>query len=266
MTAVTWQIGATIGAYFVGLSSATWVLSLKTRNAAVADIAWGLYFAGSALGLWALGGTARQLLVLALLGLWAARLSLHIAIRSWGEPEDPRYAAMRAHDPQRFWWKSLVRVFWLQAGIAAVIAQPIFFVGLVSREESLNLFDAAMMVLFAVGFVFEAGSDWQLSTFKHRAENRGKLLTRGFWALCRHPNYFGETLIWWSIYGLSLSLPWGWATITSPLAITWLLLKVSGVPLLEKAMRKSRPGYEEYFKTTPSFIPRFGWSRSRSKW
>lgn len=257
----------------LGLMTGVWVASLVKRDAGIIDVFWGLGFVAVA---WlALGvtprATPRAWLVVALVTLWGLRLSLHIAWRNRGQGEDYRYAAMRARNPRSFSWRSLVTVFWLQGVLLWAIAAPLVRAVRAAEPRALTWLDGMGIALFAVGFVFEAGGDWQLARFKARAENRGKLLTSGLWRYTRHPNYFGDAVIWWGFACFAAATPGSLWTLYSPVLMTVLLLKVSGVTLLERRLTEVKPGYGDYVARTNAFLP--WWPRrsslggeSRSAW
>jgi steroid 5-alpha reductase family enzyme len=117
--------------------------------------------------------------------------------------------------------------------------------------------DLLGFLVWLTGFTFEAVADWQLSRFKADPANRGRVMKQGLWAYSRHPNYFGESLLWWGLFLIALATPYGWWALISPVLITFLLLKVSGVTLLEKDIVERRPEYREYLETTSAFIPWF---------
>jgi steroid 5-alpha reductase family enzyme len=245
-------IAAGCGAGLV-LALATWALSLPLRDASIADLAWGWLVAGPALVAAALLPTGpRALPVLALALAWALRLSLYIAWRHRGQPEDRRYQAMRARNDPHFAWKSLYLVFGLQAVLAWIVAAPLF-AALASRGP-LGALDAAGLALALFGLAFEAVADAQLARFKADPAHRGRVMDRGLWRYSRHPNYFGEACFWWGL-GLVAVAAGAWWALASPLLLTALLLKVSGVPLLEDDLNARRPGYREYVRRTPAFFP-----------
>jgi steroid 5-alpha reductase family enzyme len=231
----------------------TWLISVWKRNVAIVDVLWSLMFL---LGAWvysqALDGGPRQPLVLVLVAVWSLRLAIYIGARNWGHPEDRRYQAIRARNEPGFAFKSLYLVFLLQAVLAAIVSQPLL--GAIVSQTATGWLDVAGILLFAVGFLFEAVGDWQLSRFKAEPANRGKVMDQGLWGLTRHPNYFGEFCVWWGFYLLALSAG-AWWTIVGPLLISFLLLRVSGVSLLEKDIGKRRPGYDEYIRRTNAFFP-----------
>lgn len=240
----------------VVLETATWAVSLVRRDAGVADVLWGPAFAVLAwLFVWRTDEpTWRGVLVAMFVTLWGARLGLHIALRARGRPEDPRYAAMRRHHGHRFWWVSLFTVFWLQGTILWVVALPLWAA---QRGGTLEPLDVLGLACVLVGLTFEAVGDWQLQRFRADPANRGRVLDRGLWRYTRHPNYFGDALFWWGIFGFALAAPGSAWTVVSPIVMTFLLVRVSGVPLLERGLAATRPGYADYVRRTSPFIPWF---------
>jgi steroid 5-alpha reductase family enzyme len=238
----------------IGAAVLTWLLSLYLRNVAIVDTLWSVLFALLA-WTYALGQTQWELRaawVLLLVTLWALRLSIHITRRNWGHPEDRRYRAIRARNEPHFALKSLYLVFILQALLAWVISLPVL--GAIASREPPAALDYVGGALWLVGFVFEAGGDWQLARFKATPGNDGKVMDRGFWSLTRHPNYFGDFCVWWGLYLIALSAG-AWWSLPGPLLMSVLLLRVSGVALLEKDIGERRPQYGEYVRRTNAFFP-----------
>jgi steroid 5-alpha reductase family enzyme len=237
------------------LSLLFWLVSLVKRDVSVVDSAWSLLFL-SGLAAYIAASPAhgpRTLLIAALVAVWAVRLSTYITWRNWGEGEDRRYQAMRRkHDPG-FALKSIVLVFGLQGLLAWVIALPL--VAAVAGTGSLQALDYAGVALWTLGMLFEAIGDYQLARFKAQPQNRGKVMDQGLWRYTRHPNYFGECCIWWGFYLLALAAG-GWWTLLSPVIMTFLLLRVSGVTLLERDIGQRRPDYRDYVQRTSAFFPR----------
>jgi steroid 5-alpha reductase family enzyme len=190
--------------------------------------------------------------VIALIAVWALRLAAHITWRSWGEPEDRRYNTMRARNEPHFRWKSLVLVFGLQATLAWVVS--LSALAAVINPRPWNWIDTLGVCGVVFGAAFEAVADLQLARFKADPAHRGQVMDRGLWRTSRHPNYFGEFCVWWGIYLIALSTQAWWA-IASPVLMTVLLLKVSGVALLEHDITERRPGYREYIARTNAFFP-----------
>jgi len=232
----------------------TWLLSLPLRNVAIVDSLWSLmlFAAGVVYALVADPRAPRLAFVLWLLAIWAARLSIYITARGIGKGEDPRYQAIRARNEPHFKWKSLYLVFWLQALLAWIISLPLL--GVFASNQPVGILDYAGILLWLVGFVFEAGGDWQLARFKRNPANAGAVMDRGFWRATRHPNYFGEFCIWWGFFLIALSAG-AWWSVPGPLLISFLLLRVSGVTLLEKDIGKRRPQYADYVLKTNAFFP-----------
>ena len=235
------------------LGAMGWGWAASRRNVNIVDSLWPLFFlvaSGIYIGFGA-QWTLTSLGLLALIALWSLRLALHLYLRNKGKPEDRRYAAMRARNP-RFNRQSLFTVFGLQALLAWLISLPL--AAALVEPAPLHPLHLAGAALFLVGFTFEAVSDWQLARFKANAENRAEVLDSGLWRYSRHPNYFGEAVIWWGFYLIALASGAAW-TVVSPLLMTFLLLRVSGVSLLEKDIHERRPAYRRYMETTPAFFP-----------
>jgi len=234
-----------------------WLISLAMKDASIADVFWGL---GFVLLAWltyfrSQGALPRSLLVAVLVSLWGLRLAAYIGFRKRGQPEDRRYRKWREQYGKNYWWVSLFTVFLLQGFLLWVISLVVQ-VGLMAAEpQGLRWTDWAGLGLWAAGFVFEATADLQLYRFKSDPVNQGKVMDRGLWATTRHPNYFGECLVWWGLFLITLSTPDSWWTMVSPLTITFLLLKVSGVTLLEKTIVEHRPKYRDYIERTSAFLP-----------
>jgi len=247
-----WGFGAALLLAFL-----TWLASLQQQDVSLVDRTWSLMIAAPAftyaLLLPATGG--RRWVALALLSAWALRLSWHITSRNWGHGEDRRYQAIRARNQPHFAFKSLYLVFALQAVLAWLVSAPLFATAVGSREP--NLLDLAGVALAAFGIVFEAVADAQLRRFTADPRHRGQVLDTGLWRYSRHPNYFGECCAWWGLFLLALAGA-GWSglwSVVSPLAMTFLLLKVSGVSLLEQDIVERRPKYRDYVARTPAFFP-----------
>ena len=242
------------GGLIIAMMTALWVLSLILKNSSIVDIFWGTGFVLINLAAYIYSQqSTQQALVTIIVTLWGLRLSIHIFLRNHGKPEDFRYAQWRKEQGPRWWWISLFKVFLLQGILMSIIASPLLAVQTVANVSSLIVVNVVGLVIWGIGFFFEAVSDYQLAQFKSDAQHQGKLLTSGLWRYSRHPNYFGDTMQWWGFYLLAAASGYWW-TIFSPVIMTLLLLRVSGVTLLEKTM-KTRPGYEEYIRTTNAFIP-----------
>ena len=236
------------------LAILTWLVSLVKRDVSIVDSMWAVMifaaafvYSSSVEPYW-----NRSSLVLTLVLLWALRLSLYITWRNWGEPEDARYQAIRHKYEPNFALKSLGIIFVFQALLAWIISMPLWVALTVPFEHS--IFDTLAVTLWIIGMFFESVGDWQLARFKANPVNRGKVLNQGLWRYTRHPNYFGECLIWWGLF--LFVIPTGaWWSVISPLLLTFLLLKFSGVTMLEETIVDRRPAYREYMATTNAFIP-----------
>jgi steroid 5-alpha reductase family enzyme len=239
--------------------TAIWLLSLWLKNASIIDIFWGLGFVVVADMSFVLadGFLARKILMSALVTIWGLRLSLYIFSRNWGKPEDYRYWALRKVSGAKFWWISYFQVFLFQGVLLAVIAAPILVAQSSALPDQLTVLDAIGTFVWAIGFFFEAVGDWQLVQFKRKPENRGKVLRTGLWAYTRHPNYFGDATLWWGFFLIALGTQGGWWSILSPILMTVLLFRVTGVSLLEKGLSKRKPDYQEYVRSTSAFFPWF---------
>jgi steroid 5-alpha reductase family enzyme len=190
-----------------------------------------------------------------LVTIWGLRLTTHILTRNWGKGEDFRYRKWRAENGSRWWWKSYFQVFLLQGLLLWVISAPLLVAQYSGAPDRLTVIDAVGVVLWAVGFFFESVGDMQLARFRADPGNKGKVLDTGVWRYTRHPNYFGDSAQWWGFWLIGASVG-GWWTVFSPILMTLLLLRVSGVALLEKTL-ETRPGYKEYIEGTSAFVPWF---------
>jgi steroid 5-alpha reductase family enzyme len=239
------------------LMTVGWVISLIIRNVTVVDSLWGFGFVVIVwLTAFLSDGFAARTLVLAVLATcWGLRLCVYLSWRNWGGGEDPRYAEWRRESGAAFWWISLFKVFWLQALFQWAISLVLQVGQLSAVPARLTWLDAAGILVWGIGFFFETVGDWQLARFKARPSNRGRVMDRGLWAYSRHPNYFGEFLIWWGFYLIALSVPGAWWTGICPLIVTAVLLKMTGIPLTEKSIVERRPAYRHYVESTSAFIP-----------
>lgn len=232
----------------------SWLLSLVKKDVSFVDSLWSLFFVIAAV-VFANGElplSVRGNLVLALVIVWSLRLSIYITARNWGHPEDYRYQSIRTNNEPGFAFKSLYIVFGLQGVLAWMIALPLY--PAITSDAALNAIDIIAAMLWLLGFVFEAGGDYQLAQFKASETSRGEVLDSGLWRYTRHPNYFGDFCIWWSFFLFAVASG-GWWSIASPLLMSVLLLKVSGVAMLEKTISDRRPKYAEYIRRTNAFFP-----------
>ena len=243
----------------MGLMLITWVFSVIKKNAGIVDVVWGISFVVISVFYYfnSSGNSLRKFTVLVLIILWGLRLSIHIFFRNRGKGEDFRYAAFRKKaGPARYWWYSFFQVFLLQGFLSALISAPVLGAMINTGRPFPGIFDILGIILWTIGFVFETIGDLQLQKFKSDSSNRGKLLTSGLWRYTRHPNYFGDSAVWWGYACFSLGAGLV-APVYGSLLMTYLLLKVSGVSLLEKTLMAGKAGYEDYQKSTSAFFPWF---------
>ena len=239
--------------------TALWLLSLWLKNASIADVFWG---SGFVMCCWLYflqtpdGAPLRKWLVCALVTIWGLRLSIYIFSRNAGKPEDYRYAKWREENGNNWWWRSFFKVFLLQGFLMWLISAPLLAAQISATPAQLIWLDVLAAIIWLTGFFFETVGDWQLAKFKSQPENRGKLMTSGVWRYTRHPNYFGDTAQWWGFFGFALAAG-GWWSVFSPVLMTWLIVKISGVAMLESNLRETKPGFAEYVRRTNAFIPWF---------
>jgi steroid 5-alpha reductase family enzyme len=232
----------------------TWVVSVQQKNVTIVDSLWSLLFVLGAFAYARVIGVpgARVTLLLALVTIWGLRLAGYLSWRNLGHEEDRRYAAIRRRNEPNFALKSLYLVFGLQAVLAWLISLPLL--GAIGGAGPLGVLDYLGAALWLVGMIFEAGGDLQLARFKGDPANAGKVMDRGLWRYTRHPNYFGDFCVWWGFYLIAVSAG-AWWSIVGPALMSYLLLKVSGVRLLERDIGKRRPQYAEYIRRTNAFFP-----------
>jgi steroid 5-alpha reductase family enzyme len=260
-----WQLYGLVILFVFVFMTALWLASLALRNSSIVDPMWGT---GLVLANWFTflltpdGYPARKWLIGILITFWGLRLSIHLLRRNWGKGEDYRYREWREQAGPKWWWFSYFKVFLIQGAVMCVLAAPFLVAHRSPTPAALTIFDLVAVPVWATGFFFEAVGDWQLSRFLANPANKGKLLRTGLWRYTRHPNYFGESTMWWGHYLVAVSVPNGIWSVASPILITFLLLRVSGVTLLEKTMKDATPGYREYVETTSAFVPWFPRKRS----
>lgn len=236
------------------VSIVSWIFGIFKKDVSFVDSLWPLFFLVAAV-VFALDVqtlSARGQLVLVLVVVWSLRLSIYITARNWGEPEDYRYQTIRNNNEPGFAFKSLYIVFGLQGVLAWLIALPLL--PAITSNSALSWIDLFAVAIWTVGFIFEAVGDYQLARFKSRIDSQGRALDTGLWRYTRHPNYFGEFCMWWAFYLFAVAAG-GWWSIASPLLMNFLLLKVSGVAMLEKTISDRRPEYAAYIRRTNAFFP-----------
>jgi steroid 5-alpha reductase family enzyme len=254
------EVFSITGLVILGLMTLLWLLSLIIRDASIVDIFWGTGFVISAWVYYFLtqdGFETRKLILLTLVTIWGLRLSLHIARRNIGKGEDYRYQKWREENGEKWWYLSFIRVFLLQGFLMWIIGLPLLAAQYYGGPSHLIWLDWVAIIIWGIGFFFEAVGDWQLSRFRSDPANEGKLLTSGVWRYTRHPNYFGDATQWWGFYLFALATGSGWWTFISPLIMSIFLRYVSGVTMLEKELKTTKPGFAEYVETTNAFIPWF---------
>ncbi len=243
----------------LSLMSILWLISIIVRNVSIVDLFWGLGFVITTAFFFIKSGgnESRKLLLMTLVTIWGLRLSVYLSWRNAGRDEDFRYRQFRRkYGENRYWWISFFQTFLLQGILMWLISAPLLGAQYYGHEKGLGLFDFAGIFLWLTGFMFEAGGDFQLAVFKANPANKGKVLDTGFWHYTRHPNYFGDSSVWWG-FGLICLSAGSYIPLIGSLLMTGLIIKVSGVALLEKSLTEQKPQYKEYVKRTSAFIPWF---------
>ena len=244
-------------ALVAGLALLTWIASLVQRDASLVDRVWSLMIAGSTVvyASQASWSSPRAIATLALVVAWGARLAAYITWRNWGHGEDRRYQEIRARNQPNFAARSLVLIFALQMVLAWIVSSAPL--AALTGDHAFGVLDGVGIVVALAGFLFEAIGDAQMAAFKADPANRGQVMDRGLWRTTRHPNYFGEACFWWGIWLIAIAAGGAAAiwTVLSPALMTVLLLKVSGVALLEKDIGERRTAYRDYIARTNAFIP-----------
>ena len=250
MLATIFQIGLFIFCY----ASLWFVISLLIKRNDIADIAWGLGFVAIVFFLFITQApTLQSVIVYILTVIWGIRLAIHIGFRSKGKPEDFRYKKWRDEWGKYFVLRSYLQVYLLQGFFMWIISVPIIVVAM-AQNQAISAFILAGSIVWLIGFVFESIGDYQLMLFIKHKQNKSDIMQTGLWKYTRHPNYFGEVLVWWGIFIMVLPLQYGIWTIISPITISFLLLYVSGIPMLE-AKYKDNLAFQDYKKRTSSFFP-----------
>jgi steroid 5-alpha reductase family enzyme len=236
-----------------------WIISIFIKNVSIVDSFWGIGFVLAAISYYlnTEGHFARKELVVGFVLIWGLRLSIYLGWRNWGKDEDYRYQQFRKnYGAHRYWWFSFFQVFLLQGFLSWLVSVPLLAAMYYMPNTPLNYIDYIAVVLWIIGFLFEAGGDFQLAHFKGNPENKGTLLQNGFWKYTRHPNYFGDATVWWA-FGLFSIAVGNYVSLLGPILMSWLIIKVSGVAMLEKTLKNSKPSYKEYIEKTNAFFPWF---------
>jgi steroid 5-alpha reductase family enzyme len=241
------------------LMTVLWVVSVIIKNVSIVDLFWGFGFILTAAFyfLKTEGFEPRKIILLSLVSIWGLRLSLYLAWRNLGKGEDFRYSQFRKnYGENRYWWISFFQTFLLQGILMWLISAPLLGAQFYKPNNHLGIFDFTGIAFWFIGFSFEAGGDFQLALFKSDPENKGKVMNKGFWHYTRHPNYFGDSSVWWG-YGFICLAAGSYFPVVGSLLMTALIIKVSGVALLEKTLKEQKPQYKEYIERTSAFFPWF---------
>jgi steroid 5-alpha reductase family enzyme len=236
-----------------------WIISIFLKNASIVDLFWGFGFVATTIFYFFRtdGFETRKILLLILVAIWGLRLSIYLAWRNIGKGEDFRYAQFRKnYGEHRYWWISFFQTFLLQGVLMWLISAPLLGAQYYFINNELGILDFIGITIWLIGISFEAGGDFQLAKFKANLENKGKVLNTGFWKYTRHPNYFGDSAVWWG-YGLICLAAGSYIPVLGSILMTALIIKVSGVVFLEKSLKETKPQYKEYIEKTSSFIPWF---------
>jgi len=245
-------------AAILSMMTILWLISIKIRNVSIVDLFWGFGFvvAAAVYFIFTEGFGTRKILLITMVAIWGLRLSIHLAWRNLGKGEDFRYQKFRKDfGEHRYWWYSFFSVFLLQGVLMWLISAPLLGAQFYP-DDSLGILDFIGIAIWVIGFVFEAGGDIQLARFKANPANKGKVLNTGFWHYTRHPNYFGDAAVWFG-YALICLSAGSYIPVLGSVLMTALIIKVSGVALLEKTLNTTKPGYQEYVRKTSAFIPWF---------
>jgi steroid 5-alpha reductase family enzyme len=241
------------------LMTILWVISIFIKNVSIVDLFWGAGFVITALFYFisADGNFQRKTLLLSLVAIWGTRLSVYLSWRNLGKGEDFRYREFRKkYGEHRYWWVSFFQTFLLQGVLMWLISVPLLGAMFYREQPFPGFFDIIALLLWLTGFIFEAGGDLQLARFRSDPANKGKVLDTGLWKYTRHPNYFGDSAVWWG-FGFFCLAAGSWLPVLGSLLMTALIIKVSGVALLERSLAEQKPQYRDYIARTSAFIPWF---------
>jgi steroid 5-alpha reductase family enzyme len=241
------------------LMTSLWIVSIIIKNVSIVDLFWGFGFVLTT-GFYFLktdGFGPRKIILMTLVVIWGLRLSLYLAWRNLGKGEDFRYRQFRKnYGENRYWWISFFQTFLLQGALMWLISAPLLGAQYYGLGNHPGILDYTGIVFWIIGFSFETGGDFQLALFKAEPSNKEKVLDKGFWRYTRHPNYFGDSSVWWG-YGFICAAAGSYIPVLGSVLMTALIIKVSGVALLEKTLKEQKPQYKEYIEKTSAFIPWF---------
>ena len=241
------------------MMTSLWIVSVIIKNVSIVDLFWGLGFVltGWYYYFHTEGFEPRKLILMIMVTIWGLRLSGYLTWRNAGRGEDFRYQQFRqSYGMKRYWWISFFQTFLLQGVLMWLVSAPLLGAQYYAGNSHIGIADFAGIALFIIGMTFEAGGDLQLARFKADPANKGMILNKGFWRYTRHPNYFGDTAVWWG-FGLVAVAAGSFLTVLGSILMTALIIRVSGVVLLEKSLVEQKPGYKEYIERTSAFIPWF---------
>jgi len=236
-----------------------WILSIAIKNVSIVDLFWGFGFVVTSIFYFLKtdGFEPRKIILISLVAIWGLRLSIYLAWRNIGKGEDFRYKEFRRkYGENRYWWVSFFQTFLLQGVLMWLISAPLLGAQYYAEHNHLGFLDFTGIALWLTGFIFETGGDFQLAAFKADPANKGHVLNTGFWRYTRHPNYFGDAAVWWG-YGMICIAAGGFISFLGSILMTALIIKVSGVALLAKSLKNTKPQYREYIEKTSAFLPWF---------
>ncbi len=241
------------------MMSFLWIISIPLKNVSIVDLFWGMGFVVVSIVyfLKSDGLESRKILLLCMVCIWGLRLSIYLAWRNIGKGEDYRYQKFRNdYGEHRYWWISFFQTFLLQSILIWLISAPLLGAEYYKNGNALNILDYLGIIVWLIGIIFEAGGDFQLARFKANPANKGKVMNKGFWHFTRHPNYFGDATVWCGYALLSISAG-SYIPVLGAVLMIALIIKVSGVALLEKTLKVTKPEYQDYIEKTSAFFPYF---------
>jgi len=236
-----------------------WIISIIVKNVSIVDFFWGIGFVISCIFYFynTNGSDLRKILITTIVSIWGLRLSVYIAWRNRGKGEDFRYREFRKkYGENHYWWISFFQTFLLQGILMWIISAPLLGAQYFGTGKPFGILDSVGIIFWLIGVIFETGGDFQLAKFRSDPVNKGKVLNSGLWKYTRHPNYFGDAAVWWG-YGLICLAAGSYIPVIGSIIMTGLIIKVSGVVLLEKTLVAQKPQYKDYIEKTSAFIPWF---------